>query len=621
MRKLIPPPPDGRERAFSLPFSCLTLRLTARRLIISEMEYCLKGGRRMDILLEYRNWLELCKGDEDLLTELRQIRDDPQAIEDRFFTELSFGTGGMRGVLGAGTNRMNVFTVRRAAAGLAKYLKTDAESRGKCVVIAYDSRKFSARFATETALVLAGRGITACLFDALRPVPILSFAIRHLNAAAGVVITASHNPPRYNGFKAYGPDGAQLSPDTAEGVTLFIRSMRYRDCVPMAEDEALQTGLLRIIGNEEVDEAYTRMVLGLMVCPELAATEGKDLRIVYTPLHGSGNLPVRRVLRQAGFTQVNVVASQELPDPDFPTVKAPNPEDPAVFALAIPLARETGASVIIATDPDCDRLGVCARDSAGDFQTLTGNQIGCLLLHHILSEKIRRGTMPQNGAAIKSIVSTELARAICDDFKVRLFDVLTGFKFVGETIQRFEETGEYSFLFGFEESFGYLSGTAVRDKDAVNAALLLAELALVCLHEGITLYDRLEQIYRRYGYFCELVKSADFPGKSGGEKISVIMKTLRENPPSSLAGLRVLAIRDYLSGKRTCGGESSGMGYTASDVLYFELEDRAWVCVRPSGTEPKIKLYTAVSHPESMEKALILGRRLLAEAGKLLGAE
>ena len=575
----------------------------------------------MDILLEYRNWLELCEGDEDLYGELRRIRDDPRAIEDRFYTELSFGTGGMRGVLGAGTNRMNVFTVRRAAAGMALTLKADADSRGKCVVIAYDSRKYSARFARETALILAGRGITACLFDALRPVPVLSFAVRHLNAAAGVVITASHNPPKYNGFKAYGPDGAQLSPDAAEGVTQAIRSLRYRDCVPMDEGEALQAGLMRIIGNEEVDEAYTRMVLGLMVRPELAALHGKDLPLVYTPLHGAGNLPVRRVLSRAGFSRVSVVAAQELPDPAFPTVKAPNPEDPAVFTLAIPLARETGASVIIATDPDCDRMGVCVRDSAGNFQTLTGNQIGCLLLHHILSGKQQSGTLPDNGAAVKSIVSTEMAKAICEDFGVRLFDVLTGFKFVGETIQRFEETGEYTFLFGFEESFGYLSGTAVRDKDAVNAALLLAELALVCRHEGITLYDRLEQLYRRYGYYCELVKSADYPGKTGMESIARIMGSLRENPPSAMVGLKVLAKRDYLSGKRTSGGESSGMGYTPSDVLYLEMENHAWVCVRPSGTEPKVKVYTGVSHKESMEKAQLLGRRLLSEAEKLLAAE
>lgn len=562
------------------------------------------------IMSLYDQWLRMCATDADLARELKEIQNDRQAIEDRFYMDLSFGTGGMRGVIGAGTNRINLFTIRRAAAGLAGWLNADPKGRGKPVAIAYDSRLYSQRFARETALVLANRGVKALLFDALRPVPVLSFAVRHLNAAAGVVITASHNPPKYNGFKVYGPDGAQLSPQDADIVTENIRRLDFEKCLPMDEKEARAEGLLEVIGRIEVDDDYTKMVLGLMVRRDLVRELGGKLSIVYTPLHGSGNLPVRRVLSEAGFSRVAVVPEQELPDPAFSTVRAPNPEDPAAFTLAIPLAERTGATVIFGTDPDCDRLGVCVKDSGGVFRTLTGNQIGCLLLYHILSEKKKLGVLPENGAAAKSIVSSELARAICEDFGVMLFDVLTGFKFIGELIQHFEETGSHTFLMGFEESYGYLSGTSVRDKDAVNAALLAAEAACVCLHEGITLYDRLQEIYRKYGFFYETVLSQDYPGKQGAEQIHHIMKALRDNPPASIAGLEVLAARDYLSGRRNENGVSRDMGHTPSDVLYFELEHRHWFCVRPSGTEPKIKLYTAVSHREGMEKAQALGKRL-----------
>ncbi len=572
----------------------------------------------MSVMSLYAKWLDMCAAEPDLMRELSRIRDDRQAIEDRFYADLSFGTGGMRGVIGAGINRINLFTIRRAAAGLADWLSADPGSRGKPVVIAHDSRLFSARFARETALVLAGRGVRALLFDALRPVPVLSFAVRHLNAAAGVVITASHNPPQYNGFKVYGPDGAQLAPQAADIVTENIRRLDFEACLPMEESRAREQGLLADIGRKEVDDAYTKMALRLMVRPDLVRALGGELSIVYTPLHGSGNVPVRRVLNEAGFGKVTVVPEQEMPDPAFPTVKAPNPEDPASFTLAIPLAERTGATVIFGTDPDCDRLGVCVRDREGVFRTLTGNQIGCLLLHHVLSEKKRMGLLPKDGAAAKSIVSSELARAICEDFGVTLFDVLTGFKFIGELIQQFEETGGHTFLFGFEESFGYLSGTSVRDKDAVNAALLTAEAACVCLHEGITLYERLQQIYQKYGFFSEAVLSRDYPGKQGAEQIRHIMQALREAPPDRIAGLRVLAVRDYLSGRRKENGLVTDMGLPVSDVLFFELEQRHWFCIRPSGTEPKIKLYTAVSHRESMEKAQSLGRQLTGAVLALL---
>jgi len=572
-----------------------------------------EGALLLDIHEKYNQWVSLCAQDPQLSRELQKIQEDPRAIEDRFYRDLAFGTAGMRGILGAGPNRINRFTIRRAAAGLADYLRLDAGTPQGPVAIAYDSRHQSDLFARETALMLASRGIKALLFDALRPVPVLSFAVRHLKAAAGVVITASHNPPEYNGFKAYGPDGAQLSPEAAQGVTGRMDALSYEALSPMAEDEALRKGLLTYIGETEVDAAYTRMVLSLQVRPDVVRAFGDQLRIVFTPLHGAGNLPVRRVLAEAGFSQVIVVPEQELPDPDFSTVKAPNPEDPGAFALAIPLAQSEGATVIIGTDPDCDRLGVCVRDGEGVFRTLSGNQIGCLILHHILSQRQKAGTLPENGACIKSIVSTELARVICEGFGASIFNVLTGFKFIGEKIQAFEETGSHTFLFAFEESFGYLSSTQVRDKDAVNAALLVAEAACVCLSEGITLYERLQQIYREYGYFTESVVSNTYPGKEGAERMAEIMAQLRQNPPTALGGLPVTALRDYLSGIRSRGDQKEPLDTSPSDVLYFELAGGHWLCARPSGTEPKIKFYAGASHKDSMEKAQMTADQMMAD--------
>ncbi|NLZ89698.1 MAG: phospho-sugar mutase [Clostridiales bacterium] len=572
----------------------------------------------MDIMKEYNAWLHDFADDAATRAELEAIRDNPAEIEDRFYTNLSFGTAGMRGVLGAGTNRMNIYNVRRAAAGFADYLlDADPNSRTRGVVIAYDSRRMSDRFAEETALIFCARGIAAHLFDALRPVPVLSFAVRHLNAAAGVVITASHNPPEYNGFKVYGEDGAQLSPEAAAQVTSRIAALRYQDCVPMPRQEALDKGLLHLIGNAEVDDDYIRMVLSLAVRPDLLKAEGKNLRIVYTPLHGSGNVPVRRVLAEASIENVTVVPEQEHPDPDFSTVSAPNPENPDAFSLAIPLARKVGASVIFGTDPDCDRLGVCVQDADGVFRTLTGNQIGCLLLHHILTGRKASGTLPENGACIKSIVTTELARAISASFGVEQFDVLTGFKFVGELIQQFEETGSHEFLFGFEESFGYLSGTQVRDKDGVNASLLIAEAACVCLHEGITLYDRLQQIFRDYGWYAEQVLSKTLPGKDGLADMRAIMERLRANPPDAIGGVAVTAVRDYLAGTRIADGRQEALNTPPSNVLYYELAGGHWLCVRPSGTEPKIKVYVNTRSDESMADAEALCARL-TEAGEAM---
>ena len=521
----------------------------------------------------YTQWLHDFANDDALVAELSALTDEKQ-IEDRFYTELAFGTAGMRGVLGYGTNRMNVYVVRRATRGLAAYIHTFPGGKERGVAIAYDSRHMSAEFARETALTLCAAGVKAYLFDSLRPVPMLSYAVRHLGCIAGVVITASHNPPQYNGYKAYWEDGAQLSPEVAEA-------------------EAKQKGLLQIIGAKEVDDDYIAMIRSLSVCPELLQAEGKNLRIVYTPLHGSGNLPVRRMLREVGITHVNVVAEQEAPDGDFPTVTAPNPEDPAAFKYAIPLAEQVGATVVFGTDPDCDRMGVAVRDGQGTFHTLTGNQIGCLLLYHVLSQRQAHGTLPRNGAICKSIVSTEMARAIAASFDIACIDTLTGFKFIGEKIQQFEETGAHTFLFGFEESYGFLSGTQVRDKDGVNASLLLCEAACVCMQEGITLYDRLQQLYARYGAYSDRVTSRTLPGKDGVSRMRAIMRGLRENPPQAFGNIRVTAVRDYLTGVRTQEGKTGKIDLPASDVLYFELEGGSWLCVRPSGTEPKIKLYVS----------------------------
>ncbi len=559
----------------------------------------------MNVQELYRAWLKDFADDAATVQELTAIRDNPAEIEDRFYTDLSFGTAGMRGVLGAGTNRMNRYTVRRAAAGMADYLlEQDADAAAqRGVVIAYDSRRMSPEFAEDTALVMAARGVKALLFDALRPVPVLSFAVRHLKTAAGVVITASHNPPEYNGFKAYGPDGAQLSPEYAAGVTQHIQALKYNECHPMDRQEALDKGRLQIIGNKEVDDDYIAMLLTLVVNPKVLKEQGPKLNIVYTPLHGSGLVPVRRVLKEVGIGNVTIVKEQELPDPDFSTVEAPNPENPDAFELAIPLARQVGASVIFGTDPDCDRLGVCVLDGEGTFRTLTGNQIGVLLLHHILSSRKAAGTLPTNGACIKSIVTTELARTICEDYGVEQFDVLTGFKFIGEKMQQFEDTGSHTFLFGFEESFGYLSSTHVRDKDGVNASLLIAEAACACMAEGITLYDRLQQIFAKYGYYSEKVVSKTLPGKDGLTDMRNLMARLRDNPPSKAGSLNVLAVRDYKAGTRTAAGKTEALDCPPSDVLYYELEGGNWLCMRPSGTEPKIKLYVNARSKASMAEA------------------
>ncbi|MBR5288840.1 MAG: phospho-sugar mutase [Clostridia bacterium] len=543
---------------------------------------------------QYEAWLRDFADDAATVAELKALEGNEKEIEDRFYTELSFGTAGMRGVLGAGTNRMNLYNVRRATKGFADYINSqDPEYAKRGVVIAYDSRRMSPEFAKAAALVLCNEGINVCLFDELRPVPVLSYAVRHLNAIAGIVITASHNPPQYNGYKVYWEDGAQMPPEYADQVLALIRKNAYQDAVEMDEKKALESGLLKIIGKKEIDDDYIADVKTLSVQPELMQTAGKELKIVYTPLHGSGNKPVRRILAEIGIENVYIVKEQELPDPNFSTIKVPNPEDPAAFAMAMKLADEVGADCIFGTDPDCDRVGIAVKDNEGKYYLMTGNQIGCTLLYYILMSRKALGTIPANGAVVKSVVSTELARKIAAGFGLVCFDTLTGFKWIAEKIQQFEDKGDHTFVFGFEESYGFLSSTFVRDKDGVNASLLIAEAAAWAKTQGKTLYDILQEIYKTFGYYVEKVVSVTLPGKDGVAKMQSIMKSLRTDAPKELAGKKVLAVRDYLAGTRTdlATGATEAAGLPKSDVLYFELENDAWVCIRPSGTEPKIKLY------------------------------
>lgn len=567
----------------------------------------------------YEQWLKDFAADEAAYAELMSIAGDEKEIEDRFYRNLSFGTAGMRGVLAMGMNRMNIYTVRRATQGLAEFLLTKEENKTRGVVIAYDSRRMSSEFALETALVLCANGIKAYLFDALRPVALLSYGVRHLGAVAGVVITASHNPPQYNGYKVYAEDGAQIGPEVAAEVTTRIDSLSFTAAKMISKEKALASGLLKIIGNAEVDDDYIAEVKTLSIHPELVREEGKNLKIVYTPLHGSGNVPVRRILKEIGITNVSVVKEQEMPDPNFSTIKVPNPEDPDAFTLGIKLANEVGADAIFGTDPDCDRLGVAVREKDGSFRLLTGNQIGCLMLNYILSGKKELGTLPANGAAVKSIVSTELARPICAAYGVDLYDTLTGFKFIGEKIQQFEDDGSHTFLFGFEESYGFLSSTFVRDKDGVNASLLIAEAAAYYRTKGKTLSDVMEDIFKTYGYYLEHVTSTTLPGIDGLKLMADIMARVRKDPPKEIGGVKVAHVKDFLAGTDTdlATGAVEKMDYPESDVLYFALEGGHFVCVRPSGTEPKIKLYVNVNHKEEAQAKALLDN-LTREASLLL---
>ncbi len=558
----------------------------------------------MDYRTEYKRWLEFTQDDPQTQAELKSIADDEQEIKSRFAADLEFGTAGMRGVLGAGLNRMNKYVVRRATQGLAEYILKSPGQAERGVVIAYDSRRFSPEFAKEAALTLCKNGVRAYLFDSLRPVPVLSFSVRKLNAIGGIVITASHNPAEYNGYKVYWEDGGQMPPERAGEVLNLIREIDIAGCQSMDESSAINQGLLTIVGPE-LDDAYVDMVKHLTVNSGLIAQMGNKIKIVYTPLHGSGNIPVRRVLSEVGFKQVYVVPEQELPDPDFPTVSVPNPEDPSAFKMALELRKKLNADVVIGTDPDCDRVGVAVVDGE-DVHILTGNQIACLLLHYILASHKTNGTMPKNAAVVKSIVSTEMARAICADYGAQLFDVLTGFKYIAEKIQQFEETGSNTFVFGFEESYGYLSGTQVRDKDGVNACLLIAEAATFYKKQNMSLYDALQMLFAQYGYTGEKTISFAVDGIDGLEKMARLMADLRANAPAKIGGRKVLAVRDYAIGLRTRGEKQTELDLPKADVLYYELESGCWVCVRPSGTEPKIKLYVNASSANKAETERLL---------------
>lgn len=559
----------------------------------------------MEAMELYRQWLADFADDADTVADLKAIENDPKEIEDRFYKELEFGTAGMRGVLGAGTNRLNIYNVRRVTRALAKYILTTPDGAEKGVAIAYDSRHMSDVFAKQAALVLCNAGVKAYLFDSLRPVPVLSFTIRHLKCIAGIVITASHNPKQYNGYKAYWTDGGQMPPESVKGITDRLPETTYAESVPMDEAEALARGLLTYIGKD-VDDAYIAAVRKLSVNPELAREMGKTLKIVYTPLHGSGNIPVRRIFREIGMENVYVVPEQELPDGDFPTVKVPNPEDPGAFALALKMQEKLGADLCVGTDPDCDRVGIACMTESGP-RLLNGNQIGCILLHYILSQKKERGELPANAAAVTTIVSTDMAAAIAKSFGCEMIEVLTGFKYIAEQIHRFETTGCNTFMFGFEESFGYLSGTDVRDKDGVNACMLIAEAAAWYKKMyNKTLVDAIDMLYEQYGYYGDKVTSFVLPGKDGLEKMQAVMQALRANPPKSFAGTDVKALRDYQTSKRICGETVEALTLPKSNVLYFELEGGAWICVRPSGTEPKIKLYVNAVSGSSGETQRLL---------------
>jgi len=544
----------------------------------------------MDYMERYNEWLNNPYFDEETKEELLSIKNDEKEIEDRFFKELEFGTGGLRGVIGAGTNRMNKYIVRKATQGLANYILNSVDkAKEKGVVIAFDSRYRSPEFAKEAALVMNGNEIKAYLFESLRTTPELSFAVRELGCAAGIVITASHNPPEYNGYKVYGEDGGQLVPRYANKVIEEIRKIDDFSKVKYIEEaEALNKGLLNIIG-EEIDKKYIDSVKSLSLRKDLAK-EMKDFKIVYTPLHGTGAMPVKRVLKEIGFENVIVVPEQEFPDSNFSTVKSPNPEEHDAFELAISLAEKENADVIIGTDPDCDRVGVVIKDKDGVYQVLTGNQTGALLVDYILSSM---ETIPENSVIIKTIVTSELGKAVAEHYGVETIDTLTGFKFIGEKIKEFEEKRDKNFLFGYEESYGYLAGTFVRDKDGVVSAMLIAEMAAYYKSKGMSLLDALKGIYKKFGYYKEDLKSIKLEGKEGIEKIGRIMEQLRNNPPLEIGELKVEVLRDYLERKARyiLKDREEPVSLPKSNVLHFTLDDGSWFAVRPSGTEPKIKIY------------------------------
>ncbi len=579
----------------------------------------------MNYMDRYNEWLNGDAFDDSTKEELMALKGNEKEIEDRFYKDLDFGTGGLRGVLGAGTNRMNIYTVRKATQGLANYInKKVTNDADKKVAIAYDSRRMSPEFSDEVALVMAANGIKGYVFDSLRPTPVLSFAVRELGCTAGIVITASHNPAEYNGYKVYWSDGAQVTSPKDEEIIKEVGLVQdFSEVKTISKEDASVKGLYKVIGSE-MDDKYIDALKALIIDKEVIKKEADNFTIVYTPLHGTGNIPVRRVLKEIGFNKVHVVKEQELPDGNFPTYGYPNPEDIKAFALAIDLACEVDADVVMATDPDADRLGVLTKDKDGQYQALNGNNIGILLMDYILSRKKELGTLPDNAAVVGTIVSTNMVQAVADYFGVEAMYVLTGFKYIGEKIKEFEETGSNSFMFGFEESYGCLIGTHARDKDAVVAVMGVAELAAYYKSKGLTLYEALMTLFEKYGYYKETLESITLKGKEGVEKIQHILSTLRSNPPASVGGIKVVEARDYKADTilTLATGDVRPTGLPSSDVLYYDLADGSWFCVRPSGTEPKVKFYFGVKG-ESMVDASAKSKKLevavMALVNKIIG--
>lgn len=544
----------------------------------------------------YEYWCTSPIFDDATKSELKSLEGNENEIFDRFYRELEFGTGGLRGVIGAGTNRMNFYTVGKATQGLANFInKQGAAAKG--VAIAFDSRRMSPEFADTAACVLAANGIKAYIFDSLRPTPELSFALRTLGCTAGIVVTASHNPPEYNGYKVYWEDGAQITaPKDAQIIGEVNAIKDYAEIKKMTTEEAKAAGLYEVIGKE-IDDKYMEALKKLVLHPEAIKQMASSLKIVYTPLHGTGNVPVRRVLKELGFEQVTVVPEQELPDGNFPTVSYPNPEDKKAFALALDLAKKVDADLVLATDPDADRLGVYAKDTkTGEYKVFTGNMSGMLICEYEMSQKKALGILPDNGALVTTIVSSNMAQAVAKEYGMKFIECLTGFKYIGEQIKFFEQTGSNEYVFGFEESYGCLVGTHARDKDAVVAVMALCEAAAYYKTQGITLWDQMLNIYNKYGYYKEDLFTMTFKGADGAKKMQDMMDAYRKNTPKQVGAYKVLRLRDYKNDVITdlATGETVPTGLPRSNVLYFELENDAWFCVRPSGTEPKIKFYAGI---------------------------
>ncbi len=576
----------------------------------------------MEYKERYEEWLSNPYFDADTKAELEGIKDDENEIRERFYTDLEFGTAGLRGIIGAGTNRMNIYTVRKATQGLANYiLKSGKAVQG--VAIAYDSRRMSPEFADEAALCLAANGIKAFVFESLRPTPELSYAVRKLGCIAGINITASHNPPEYNGYKVYWEDGAQITPPHDKGIMDDVKAIEdYTTMKTMGLDEAKAAGLYETIGAE-VDDAYIEELKKQVLHQDAIDAVGKELKIVYTPLHGTGNIPARRILKELGFENVYVVKEQELPDGEFPTVSYPNPEAAEAFDLGLKLAKEIDADIVLATDPDADRLGVRVKDSNGGYHTLTGNMSGCLLADYEIGQRKELKGLPEDGYLIKTIVTSNMADAIANYYNAGLIECLTGFKYIGQQILGFETSGKGEYLFGFEESYGCLIGTHARDKDAIVATMALCEAAAYYKTKGMNLWDAMIALYERYGYYKDDIQSITMKGIEGLAKIQSILETLRKNPPTEIAGYKVLKARDYKEDtiRDMATGEVTGTGLPSSNVLYYDLTDGAWLCVRPSGTEPKVKFYYGIkgtSLSDADEKSAAMGKEVLAMIDKMI---